>query len=447
MATTSFITARHRLMDKLDAGQFPIRGTATGGSTTTVVDSGASLSGATADSFDHYWVKISTTTDGLAPQGEIRQISEGGYSAGTFTVPTAFSAAVQSGDTYEIHRGFHPSEMDNALNMMSRNLWVPYEFPLSAHILANDDNDMESTATITGMWTASNVTQTKATSPVYGGAQVLSVAATSDGGYSRPTTNFSVNPNLQYATAVQCALTDGDSARLQLIDVTNSNATIDQTAAVTLTEWQELFIQWTPPSGCRSMQPRLMAVTSSDIAFFDEYQTWIVGTYSYTLPTWVSMRPQVIDIRGVPLGVGSVGGDQDYAALTRRSVALGWTFEKEDWAGANEVRVNVQIPGNVRPVLLARKPIDAVSFDYGTAGTGTTANTIPLTSPQTDVLVEGAYAELCRRIANRSEESERAKWTREATRAEGRYRAGIHQMGLGEPIFRHSTHRVAARIA
>lgn len=444
MASTAFPTLRQRWASRYMATKYPIRGTATGGSTTTVVDSSAALSGATTDTYDNWWVKITTTTDGAAPQGEVRQISEGGYTAasGTFTVPSAFSAAVGAGDTYEMHRDFHPSEIDVIANEKLRNLWVPTLFPLTAHLLTNDDNDMESTATITGMWTASSATQTKATSPIYGGGQVLSVEATGTPGYSRPASNLNVDPDLQYATAVLCALTDGDSAKLTLTDVTNT-ATIDETDAVTLTDWQELYLQWSPPSTCRQVQPRLTSVTSGDISFWDEYHTWVVGHYTYNLPTWATMRQQVVDVRGFPL---SGGGGDSYNASERRSVPLRWGFEREDWAGSQEVKVWVDVPGNIRPYLVLRKPVIEVSFDYGTAGTGTTANTVPLTSQQADIVVWGIYAEACRRVSNLYDGDVRKHYEREAYRADAKYRAGVHAMGLGEPVVRHQPSRVAAVI-
>lgn len=339
---------------------------------------------------------------------------------------------------------FHPAELDVIINDFTRNLWVPTIFPASAHLLVNDDNDMESTATITGMWSNSNGTLTKATTPLYDGGQVLKVAATAANGYAYPKVDFLCNPNVQYATAVLCALTDGNSARLRLIDVTNSNATIDETAAVTLTDWQELWIQWTPPSGCRSMQPRLMAVANTNIAFFDQYQTWVIGRYAYILPSWVSMRQQIIDIVGYPIGSGSIGGDSDYTANRTREVKLPWSFDREDWAGTNEVRVMIDCPSNYRPYIKARKPIAAVSYDYGSDGTGTTANTVPLTSQQADVVVTGVYGELCRRLALTSDEEDRTNYLREAARNEALYRAGIHQYGLGEPVTRYAQQRVQA---
>src|SRR3990167_11236788 len=81
----------------------PIIGTATGGAVGTVIDSAYALPAATADHFDMKCIKIATDAGGAgaAPEGEVRYISEGGYTAasGTFATEVDFTAAVASGDT------------------------------------------------------------------------------------------------------------------------------------------------------------------------------------------------------------------------------------------------------------------------------------------------------------------------------------------------------------
>ncbi len=79
-----------------------VSGTATGGSTTTVVDT------AVFTQPDNYWrdrvgrIFIKTTNDGFAPEGESRRIVSSTQSSNTVTVELPFSAAVESGDTWGI---------------------------------------------------------------------------------------------------------------------------------------------------------------------------------------------------------------------------------------------------------------------------------------------------------------------------------------------------------
>jgi len=77
-----------------------ISGTATGGSKTTVVDTAA------LTQVDDYWngrkIYITSTTDGLAPQGEGRKVADFVNSTKTITLEMALSAAVETGDNYQI---------------------------------------------------------------------------------------------------------------------------------------------------------------------------------------------------------------------------------------------------------------------------------------------------------------------------------------------------------
>lgn len=103
-----------------------IRRAATGGSTTTVVDSAyANKRG------DNYFAQgangghilfMSVTTDGLAPQGQFGEISGWLNSTTTFTVPT-MTAAAESGDIYSVMKPVLPLyEMISRVNEGLRRL-------------------------------------------------------------------------------------------------------------------------------------------------------------------------------------------------------------------------------------------------------------------------------------------------------------------------------------
>jgi len=99
--------------------------TATGGSTTTVVDT---TNRTEADDYwNESWVYIRTTTDGNAPQGEERKVTDFTASSDTLTVAPAFSAAVESGDTYWLFKRFRFEEYKRAINAAIRSCW-PYFF-------------------------------------------------------------------------------------------------------------------------------------------------------------------------------------------------------------------------------------------------------------------------------------------------------------------------------
>jgi hypothetical protein len=80
-----------------------VDGVATGGSTTTLVDT--LLTGEhTDDAFEKWWVFISSTTDAGAPKNQYRKITDYVDSTGTLTWTTAMTAAVASGDEYAVYK-------------------------------------------------------------------------------------------------------------------------------------------------------------------------------------------------------------------------------------------------------------------------------------------------------------------------------------------------------
>lgn len=78
-------------------------GTATGGSVSTIVD--AVYRDEDDDYFNQGTAWILQSTDGLAPQGEMRAVSDFDGGTNTVTVADDFSAAVEDGDVYALEKG------------------------------------------------------------------------------------------------------------------------------------------------------------------------------------------------------------------------------------------------------------------------------------------------------------------------------------------------------
>ena len=78
-----------------------VDGVATGGSTTTIVDSGLTSRPFTENRFKDWIAFISRSTDGLAPQSQYGIATAYVKSTGTITIPTV-SATVASGDEYAL---------------------------------------------------------------------------------------------------------------------------------------------------------------------------------------------------------------------------------------------------------------------------------------------------------------------------------------------------------
>src|SRR3990167_1660600 len=231
MPSTPVRATRGRVAERAYAGRYaPITGTATGGAVNSVIDSAYAIPAATSDHFDFKLLKIATDAGGAgaAPEGEVRYISEGGYTAatGTFATEVDFTAAVASGDTYEVHE-IHPTEIDNIIKRKVRNLYMPTLWPLPMLIVQNDANDMEPTSIATDYDTTGGGALATETSIVYNGAQSLKMTCNATNEFVSLKALLGVNEGQQLAAAASCYVTSGDDAVFRVINTTNSNATID----------------------------------------------------------------------------------------------------------------------------------------------------------------------------------------------------------------------------
>mgnify|MGYP001558960628 CR=1 FL=1 len=424
MPTTNFFVIRERALDILYPARWT-RGTADTSSTASLIkDAAAAFSGAVVDSYDRHWLKIRSTTDGAAPQSEVRQMSEGGYTAanGDFVPQAAFSAAVDAGDTYEVHKWLHPDELDRIINLKMRNLMLPSIFPLSLDLVTSDNNDFEQAISgnaITGWTNNGTCVAANETSIIWRGTRSAKLTHTTVASmyFSR---QFGVTVGKQYATSIMARTTEGDSARLRLVDATNS-ATID-TATTTQLDFVELMFEWTPPSGCRTAEVRLMGVTDADVNYFDDYQTWVPGSHTYRLPSWVTTRNRLIEVVEYPRGSGGPG-TADYLAETYGARRLSWNWVDPDYRGTNEVLINVHT-GTDRPYILAHRPLDEVSADYVT----TTANTVPLATEDVDALVDGVVGTVAERLAGATYGAERDHFEKLARTKGNQYQALVDRM-------------------
>lgn len=113
---TTRATLRHEIDTQLATviGKPSATRTATGGSTSTLVDTARSE---TDDYWNNSWLYIASTTDGAAPQGEESLVADFVAATDTLTVSPGFSAAVGVGDTYELRRYFSAAMIHSAINL------------------------------------------------------------------------------------------------------------------------------------------------------------------------------------------------------------------------------------------------------------------------------------------------------------------------------------------
>lgn len=122
---------------------FYAAGTATGGSTTTLADTGGLY--APDDYWNGHYLYIVEDAGGAgaAPEGEERPVTDYVQSTATLTVAPAFSAAVASGDTYEVLavRRADVIAMINSAIRMAGETWLVSKVDDSTVNLADDDYD------------------------------------------------------------------------------------------------------------------------------------------------------------------------------------------------------------------------------------------------------------------------------------------------------------------
>lgn len=105
-------------------------GTATGGTTTTLIDVAGLPRFTETDALQGGRIYIVTTTDGLAPVGESRRIQTYTTGTQTITVDRAFTAAVGAGDLYEIYLApLTMEQWNHCINTAIRRAWPSLFIP------------------------------------------------------------------------------------------------------------------------------------------------------------------------------------------------------------------------------------------------------------------------------------------------------------------------------
>jgi len=109
---------------RLVHGSSTISDTATGGTTSTLVDTSRTESD---DYWNNTWLYISDTTDDAAPKDEESLVASYSASDHTFNLSNPFTAAPESGDTYELRRYFSAAMIHSAINLAVEE--AQYLFP------------------------------------------------------------------------------------------------------------------------------------------------------------------------------------------------------------------------------------------------------------------------------------------------------------------------------
>ena len=424
MPSTTLKAVRGRVAERAYSGRYaPIISTATGGAVGTVVDSAYAIPGATTDHFDFKIIKIATDAGGAgaAPEGEVRYISEGGYTAatGTFATEVDFTAAVASGYTYEVHE-IHPTEIDNIIKRKVRNLYMPTIWPLSMLIVQNDANDMEPSSIATDYDTTGGAALATETSIVYNGAQSLKSTNSVANEYFSLKALLGVNDTQSLVAAASCYVTSLDDAIFRVWDTTNVAAIDDATSDEP--KWMDLIVPFSVPTGCERIDLRMIGVGSDDVIYWDDIQVWSQSRFVYPLPSWITRREQIEAVVYFPSGTAGPSADWQWRPDEWDSRKLAWGVERVDIRADNELYIWVDSPGQNRPYVIARRNLPEPTSDTSAI------------SFEPDLIVEGVLAEVYEILAKMSSGNEAVRYIRDAAEAEGKWQAGLRSIGLLDPI-------------
>lgn len=365
LTTTKYSYPTNELLTRADIVKrylletgFGLTGTAEAGSSSTTIIAQRLKSGQyRAEDYEGGFVRISTTTDALAPQGEVRAIDSFIPEQGKLVTEPPFSAAVGAGDTYQIFRLVHPQDILDHIDNLVENLF----FPAWAFLSEVPDGDMEQ-ATTTGDWQATNATLSKTSAePVMHGKRYLSVVSTGANGYASLINPISIEPqNQQYhCSAMVRAATSGTTARLTLYDETNG--AVIQYKDVTRRQNVRLYLDNIHlPTNCYQVNIRLETVESGKTTEWDDVVFYAVGAQRISLPWWISDQSQLKAIfRYAPKSLDTNVYLADYEG--RRTQA--WNYQDDAFGrGMHHITSNIESVAN--PLYIyATRPETAFASD------------------------------------------------------------------------------------
>lgn len=286
------------------------------------------------DDLEKCWIRVETSTDGNAPQGEIRAVSEFNPELGLVKVSPAFSAALTAGDTYQFFRWPHPQKIvDHIDTILTQECWLPTfgictEFP---------DGDMELAGA--NDFTAVNSTIAKVSTEMVGyGRRYLSVLdGGSGGGYAKNAGSIYVEGGESYHLSALLRCLGAAEGKLVAYDVTN--AAEISSITVSRNQWVRPWVDLEVPATCKEIEVRLSTVTASGTTYWDDVCLFAIGESSQGLPNWIEDPDQVKQVfRLVP---NEINQNEVWSADIRGNLERGWDVYEDGFTSHNRLRTRL----------------------------------------------------------------------------------------------------------
>lgn len=284
-------TSRSVLLQDLGAEMGDVvTGTASGGSTTTIVDDASAAGNSPLSSADNpqrfngHWSYIASGSSGSAPDFEERRISSYTPSTWTLTVADAFSAALAASDTYELHALCSRADKVLALNRaLTQRCWYRGLTPLT--LITDGDFETSGTTSFTG----SNATLSKSTTAVqiHRGTQAMQMLSTSTSASFYNATALPVTEGESFRAEVTVRSNNRDTFTLEAYDVTNSASIATQDAAYDdIGGWQRIELQFSVPTNCRSLRLSCKCAANATTSWWDDLILTATNRRTLPLPAW-----------------------------------------------------------------------------------------------------------------------------------------------------------------
>lgn len=261
-------------------------GTATGGSTTTIIDTSRLLSSQlTANEWIGGWARCSFDAGGAAaaPETEINPISNYAPSTGTVTIDTGTIYA--SGDGYELWKIDPQIVLDYIDQVLQEDIYLPYWSMLSFI----PDFDMEQD-NVTD-WTDSGATSTKVTTASFGnGKRYLNISPASANDYTQSKAIRVKAGDTYHLEALVGIAAAGQTVTLALYTAAGvliDSVSHDKLYPVRL--WKDIAI----PASIDSVVIRIIADVTTDDVMADDIVFHSLTTDVIPLPWWVKNSSQV----------------------------------------------------------------------------------------------------------------------------------------------------------
>jgi hypothetical protein len=284
------------------------------------------------------WIRCDSSTDGGAPQGEIRPVSGYDPELGRVTVTPAFSVALGVGDTYQFFRWPHPQKLlDHITTILTQETWLP-TLGICTEI---PDGDMERSAE--SDWQDSGATTAKSSAePIGNGRRYLIVTdGGGGGGYAAPAGAIYVEGGENYHLSAMVRCVGGAEARLLAYDVTNG-AEIDS-KSVSRNQWVRPYIDLAVPATCREISIRLVSVGAGDVTHWDDVVFFSPGEHSSALPSYIEGKDQIKKV--FRLNPATVTVNDIWTADYDLRAENGWDLIEDSFTGHNRLRTRVTAMG------------------------------------------------------------------------------------------------------